>query len=359
MPQLRLPADSHASNRDTAGRPVGFASHALLLGVALFGVALLGVALLGGSISAQEPPSAPKKSQPDTAQLEAWVRGAITDDAESIAKLVEAGPPVVPRVKPMFGSEVGKFEQLVRRLIEAELERIALAAPGLRFHGQYAHLAVTGDAGVDALMAIFLDDDVAVQRRRSAGYALGDIGNDRLVPQLGKVADDFLTEEWLEREAVYLLARFGDRTRVERWIAVHTEITEQELNSRTLTAMLGAHSELAEVFYRIRDYATAVRHHEKKLVLLRDLRERVVPELATALDEEIGLVRYNLACSLCLSGRIDDSFRRLEEGLEEGHVSLAMIDRDGDLARIRADERFKTWRKRWEARARAEKEKTR
>ncbi len=280
---------------------------------------------------------------PAKSDVDELVRLILTGDESAAAELSSRGAAVVPVARPHFGSETVKFTAFVRRVINDALERAEREAPGLRFHGQFDHLRSAGSAGANALLAIFLDDDVLLTRRRAAGHALGDAGTRRLLPRLEEIVDDFLIEDWLEREVVFLQARLGDRRRVQKWIDAGQKVADRELTNQTLSATLAAHTELGEIYYRIQEYKNAVRHYQKKLVLLRDLSERVAEELLPAVADEIALVRYNLACSLCLSGDLVQSFVQLKSALTSPTVTLKMIERDGDLARLRKDPQFPKW----------------
>ena len=52
-------------------------------------------------------------------------------------------------------------------------------------------------------------------------------------------------------------------------------------------------------------------------------------------------VNYNLACSYALLKNIDASLDALEKAVELGYNDVCHIERDKDLAHLRADDRFK------------------
>lgn len=52
------------------------------------------------------------------------------------------------------------------------------------------------------------------------------------------------------------------------------------------------------------------------------------------------LVRYNLACSLCLNGRTLEALDTLEEAAQLGYDDAAHMLLDDDLAALRKDQRF-------------------
>ena len=51
-------------------------------------------------------------------------------------------------------------------------------------------------------------------------------------------------------------------------------------------------------------------------------------------------VRYNLACSLSLTGKIDEAIEVFERAIELGFQDLNLVSRDPDLDPLREDPRF-------------------
>jgi Flp pilus assembly protein TadD len=51
-------------------------------------------------------------------------------------------------------------------------------------------------------------------------------------------------------------------------------------------------------------------------------------------------VRYNLACSCALVGRVDEALDALAQACELGFDDLTLLQRDRDLDRLRADPRY-------------------
>ena len=58
------------------------------------------------------------------------------------------------------------------------------------------------------------------------------------------------------------------------------------------------------------------------------------------------LVHYNLACSLSLTGNLDEAFATLGRALDLGYMDLDHLDRDEDLEALRKDPRFAALRRR-------------
>jgi tetratricopeptide (TPR) repeat protein len=55
---------------------------------------------------------------------------------------------------------------------------------------------------------------------------------------------------------------------------------------------------------------------------------------------EDGMVRYNLACSLSLLGRVDEAFDVLYRAVDLGYDDAEHLRADPDLASVRRDDRF-------------------
>ncbi|MFQ5653369.1 MAG: hypothetical protein ACE5GW_01390 [Planctomycetota bacterium] len=290
---------------------------------------------LAGQVETGEPAEDPR------ALARSYLEG--NDDAGRALQAI--GPSVLLEVRPLFDGEAARprLLELVSAIVRDAVERSLKEEATLRYHGQFAHLAPLGREGEEVLLEIFLDEDAPFERRNRVATALGDIGTARLLPRLKAVAEDFLTEVWLEREAGFLMARLGDRSLVDLWLSRNRKIAGQPPSTSNLPEILGAHTELAEIYYRIGDYEGALRHYRRKKVLLEDLRERVRPELKEAVNDEIALLHYNLACSLSLAGRIDEALAALDRSLGHREVTIGMVEADGDLRAVRKDPRYKAW----------------
>ncbi|MEE8142182.1 MAG: hypothetical protein V3T77_03710 [Planctomycetota bacterium] len=282
---------------------------------------------------------------PDPAAARADATRFLAGESAAERDLLALGPKVVPVIRDQFKGEQGEaaLRRLVLLLVREALERSRRLEPDLRYHGQFRHLEVLGPEGADALLKVFCDDDISIPLRRRAAGALGAMGTKRQLPRLREAVADFLSEAWFEREAGYVMARIGDRSYVDRLLQENLRIAEQAPNLATLPTIVGAHTELSEIYYRIEDYSLTVKHHRMKLVLLDDLRGRVRPDLRQPIIDEIALLHYNLACSLALAGNVDEAFQMLEISLLHKEITLKMVLADGDLRALRDDPRYKEW----------------
>lgn len=301
-----------------------------------------------GTLPAQDPPTPPPI---DDARLTDLAAQLLAGDEGAATLLRGQGPAIVPRLRPhVDDTTAAPFRELVRMIAVDAIRRSIVEEGGVRFRGQFAALRDLGPEGAEEVLELFADEDTVFDVRTRAATALGDIGGPEQVEALKGLADDVLAEAWVEREAIFLLARFGDRTRVEERLNALRRIAEQELTAASLPTILTAHGELAEIHYRIDEFDRAITHYLKKQALLEEMRTRVRPELAAPLQEEIDLLQYNLACSLALGGRLDDAFSALDRSMASRDVTLDMVRTDGDLRAVRADPRYAEWLAGWEAR---------
>lgn len=319
----------------------------------------------GPALRADDPvPAAPAPAVPavppiaDEA-LPALVTAFAAGDAAAEETLRAQGPAIVPRVRPLLGEEgLPALRRLVRSIARDALRRSQAEEGAVRYRGQFASLAALGPEGAEALLEIFADEDAPLDERNRASTALGDVGGPAQAPALRRLADDFLAEEWVEREAKFLLARFGDSSAVDELLAEQRAIAAKELSAATLPSILTAHGALAEIHYRIEQYDRAVEHYLKKQTLLAELHGRVRPELREAIQEEIDLLQYNLACSLALAGEVDEAFGALDRSMASRAITLDMVRTDGDLRAVRADPRYEEWLAEWTRRRDAEAKET-
>ena len=312
-------------------------------------------------------------------QVSRWVTEWVQGDREAASRLVAAGPQVVPWIREDAREVSDRLPGLIYRFVVAGIEDSIAREAGLLYRGQFRHLAPLGAEGVSGLLTVFRDEDRPPALRVRAAMALGDLTpspppvvpgeaegepttqsdldasqeelRENVLSALREVVQDFLSEPWFEQEAGYLMARLGDRTYVEPLIERWTDVAGQNPTSTNFVLLLTAHQELSEVHYRIGDYPNAVRHYQLRAALLEDLLTRVKGEQRRAIAAELALLRYNLSCSLSLSGRYEEAFSTLETALLHDDVTIGMIDLDGDLRGLRADRRFDEWRGRMQERA--------
>lgn len=86
-----------------------------------------------------------------------------------------------------------------------------------------------------------------------------------------------------------------------------------------------------EALAALAEACTRLRRYRRGLELDRRLVER---------DPEQPLFRYNLACSLALTGHLRAAADELLAAIERGYRDFAHLQRDPDLRRLRADPEY-------------------
>jgi tetratricopeptide (TPR) repeat protein len=83
------------------------------------------------------------------------------------------------------------------------------------------------------------------------------------------------------------------------------------------------------------------------MALGNDYTERGLVEKGLAVDERLcrlrasdPIVRYNLACSYSLMGKVDEALTTLEQAVALGYRDCTHLQRDPDLDHIRRDPRY-------------------
>ena len=272
---------------------------------------------------------------------------ALAGDEGAVTQLRNMPPSVYPQVVALLGDPTPQQQKqvgdLIRHWIDSALEYSMKEEGGLIYHGQFAALKPLGARGARELLAVLRQEDDLPEKRRRASIAIGDIGDRTLLPELQKIMDDFLTEEWVIDATGYLMARLGDRRYVDERIEAANEGTQLPATPRYLPTLIAAHTELAQLNYRTGEYEKAIEHYRTKLRLLKELEIHIRPELKSGVEAEIALLHYNLACSLSLAGQVEESFRALHTAMPHADVTIDMVQADGDLRALRADPRYQQW----------------
>lgn len=264
------------------------------------------------------------------------------------SRLITAGLDIFPELRSHLEnpSDTAVLTAAATVLIEDALERSLTEEIGVRYLGQFAHLKVLVPQAGPILLALLADEDLPINHRQRAVGALADVGSAALLPALEAIAADILVEPWVEREVGILMARLGDRTRVDRWLAVEERIAGQTPTSATLPAIIAAEETIGELRYRTADLKGAIRSYRRRMALLADLSRRVQPILAKAITQEIDRLQYNMACAHSLAGELDEAFLALERALAAPDIDWPMVNVDGDLRALRSDPRFDAFRTR-------------
>ena len=228
--------------------------------------------------------------------------------------------------------------------IDRELDRVDREENQVRYRGQYQALIPLGHPGAERLLERLLDESRLFDRRQSCANALMDVATAKLIPQVEEALQkDVLMEVWVERELVLLLAKLGQRQRVDRWMIDLQKRADQVPNTATLPAILDALTRLGDLQFRSGLIREASETHQKRIDLLGDIARRVRPELRPGLVDEQWAIHYNLACCFSLLGEAEKGLQALETSLAATTIRLEMALVDGDLKPLREQDGWPAW----------------
>lgn len=228
--------------------------------------------------------------------------------------------------------------------IDRELDRVGREEKQVRYRGQYRALIPLGSEGARRLLHRLLDEDRPFDQRQSCANALMDVAGQELIPQVEEtLRADLLLEVWVERELVLLLAKLGQRDRVDQWIRELQSVAGQVPNTATLPAILDALARMADLQFRSGRVREAAVTHQQRIDLLGDIAARVRPELGVGLTDEQKAIHYNLACCHALLGETEQALKALETSLEATTIRLEMALVDGDLKSLRELPQWRVW----------------
>lgn len=220
--------------------------------------------------------------------------------------------------------------------IEQELDALVTNHNQYGFYaGQFDRIKALGPAAVPVLFGLFTQPAGRLgqrdpQRREIlrmlAGYALAEVGDRAIVPDLRRIlesptgaAELAIPGEELTDMTSFVLYRLGDREpmlelihRLEEYLADHEE-------RDTLCARLAA------LHYRVENYARA-----------EQLFHRLIYDDPVRTD----WARYCLACLCALQKRVPEALEHLSRSLEEGYPELEWVKMEGDLRNLHGDPRY-------------------
>ncbi len=236
----------------------------------------------------------------------------------------------------------------IDRAIDQELQRVSREEGQVRYRGQYRTLAPLGHECARRLLGRLLDEGRTFDHRQSCANALMDVAGKELVSEVERtLREDLLLEVWVERELVLLLAKLGQRERVDQWMKELQAVAGQAPNTATLPAILDALSRLGDLQFRSGLVREAAGTHRQRIDLLGDIAARVRPELGLGLKDEQKAIHYNLACCHALLGEQQQALEALEISLGASTIRLEMAQVDGDLKSLRELPQWNEWVKKY------------
>lgn len=225
----------------------------------------------------------------------------------------------------------------------------------LTFAGQFLSLESEGPEVAEALFSI-LDDEASDARiRLAACRALADVLDPKLEharsggllseaerssfrERLRRVHRDVLLPQAIKEQVGFLLALLGDLQAVDASLRrlLRLSASADELERAQ------SHLELADLYYRIRQYDKAVKNYEKlteffEVLLSAQKRAPGNEETTREIARQLALHYYNAACSSALGGDIDRAKLFLKRAVELDSLHLESIQKDGDLSNLRRD----------------------
>ncbi len=228
--------------------------------------------------------------------------------------------------------------------IDQELDRVDREENQVRYRGQYRALIPLGLPGAKRLLQRLLDESQPFDRRQSCANALMDVATANLVPEIEiRLSKDLLVEVWVERELVLLLAKLGQRMRIDRWLHELELQASQAPNTATLPSILEALTQLGDLRFRSGLIEEARLTHQQRIDLLGDIAGRVRVELRPGLIDEQLAIHYNLACCFSLLGETQKAMSALEKSLGASSIRLEMALVDGDLKPLRQLPDWNDW----------------
>lgn len=306
------------------------------------------------TVSTTAAPQAKSEHEREVADLIARVlQSKSTLRRDAVDELIAIGPEALDDVRA--ARDETKDEEAARALDHAATwivarEILPILERGiesqLTYDGQYAELADFGKGVSRALVAIVDDSASPFADRIAACRALADLGDKEVLPDLRRLERDVLLPHGLREQLSILLAIFGDRHAIEREIAEY----ERFAADRVLSVRLAALTQLANLWYRIRDYKKAVGTYEEILSIyeqvLKDQRDAGTPaEFLQAVERELTLHYYNAACSNSLYGDLDRAKEYLRRAVEGDPTHFDNMTADGDLRRLREDPSYEDFRR--------------
>ena len=230
------------------------------------------------------------------------------------------------------------------KAIDQELDRIDREENQVRYRGQYRALIPLGMPAAQRLLQRFLDESQPFNRRQSCANALMDVATADLIPEIeAQLSTDLLIEVWAEKELVLLLAKLGQRLRIDRWLQELELQASQAPNTATLPSILEALTLLGDLRFRSGLVQKACMAHQQRIDLLGDIAGRVRVELRPGLIDEQLAIHYNLACCFSLLGETQKAMSALETSLGATSIRLEMVLVDGDLKPLRQLPNWADW----------------
>jgi tetratricopeptide (TPR) repeat protein len=293
-------------------------------------VSCLTVAILLGS-----PPALQEKEADVAALVQQAIEKMSSDDWEIRGQgeeaLKELGAQAIPHIKRILAEkgDTLKRKEDVQEILEEMEGDIAQAAikklfpeegaPGT-FPGQTKPVLTELGEDAERLLTIILKTSYRESTVRTlAAAALGELGKPSALPALEAV----LKDEWESDDLKLAVAQAMDR------------LGKPEPFDTFLKKAEALHAEKPEDL-RVMIHLAGLYRHRNDLEKTEAIWRKLL-----ALDGESVTAHYNLACTLAVAGKTEDALTALETAVAKGYKSVQWMEMDGDLASIRAEDRYK------------------
>ena len=255
------------------------------------------------------------------------------DALETIRSGIKKGP------KPVSAA-LSKARNLIISTRVTEVLRRGIQSQ-LSFDGQYNELADNRAENIEALFFLLNDESYPYAIRHGSCRALADIGDKDLLPRLRQLYWDLLLDPDLRSELGIIIAIFGDTTAIDKKVERFSRFTSHKRDLVRLTA----NRELANLYYRVRNYARAIEAYEEILKISEQLlkaqrQARLPKEVVREGEERLNLHYYNAACSNSLGGNLERAKKYLLKAVQGNPEHYGNIGKDGDLMNLRKDPGF-------------------
>jgi len=221
----------------------------------------------------------------------------------------------------------------------------AAMATQLTFDGQYAEFKKDRELNLRALFALLDDESTAFEVRIVSCRGIADIADKKSLPRLRELHSDLLLPPSLREEIGILLAIFGDTHAVDAEFKEYSRFRD----SKRPEVRLSANLQLANLYYRVRNYERAVASYETILKTSNEMYEMrrragLPKQFLTPLKAQTTLHYYNAACSNSLHGNLEQAKKYLREAVEGNPEHFENIDKDGDLINLRKHASYKKFK---------------
>lgn len=151
-----------------------------------------------------------------------------------------------------------------------------------------------------------------------------------LLPALHTIARDEEEPSEVRKEAVYILAGFGDRKPIEELVAIQKKNVDASDPRRQVSGLIG----LADIHYRLSEYKAAANLQLEAIAIYE--------KGSVVASRGMQTCYYNAACFLAMAGDSDPAFVHLKKALNTGKAfSRRALELDRDLRPLHPDPRFK------------------